>query len=238
MILAVGLASRWEWISQQHLQLASLQTRQALRLAAISQLEQLEITQLQQQVAIEHNQATTLQHQAQTEQGLAERDALYAVRLENRHDYYQRLAGMEDMEAQRLLNQSQRTALWMGALQRNMTVQEQELQAATNNTSTSIHPGWCDNNALFKSVCSALGGSLDLKHNPEWMDAEKIQLQHEAQEVTALQQREYLQELVAQLLQDRAERFHTTAVELQQVAQSWQYQASMEQSAAHLRCSS
>lgn len=237
-VVAVLTAAHGQRASQRELRRASAAAHQALRLAAVSYVEGQESVALEREAEGDAAAAQSLEAAAETAHQEAALDEVHATRAANRERYYHHVAQQEYAEAERLFGQIQDTEAEILQVEHNLSADEaaeatlEEQLARDQQQYKSVHPRLCDDNAVFEAVCSVVGGTVDLEHDQDLIDEEKLKLLQENEELDALAQREYMQQLVAGLLHDRAAAFNKTALYLQNVTRQWEAQAARDQATA------
>jgi chemotaxis protein histidine kinase CheA len=222
-LLSALLACHFRWKTMDALELVQTYTRTALQLHTMAVIENMEVFFLDQQ-------ADRLEHEAQKELSQARRfhydsqvEQVVAEREEQRAAYFEHLAQQDQAQADQAWRKVQHDEARYEQLIRNMTATEQALEDTQR---PPIQKGLCGSSLLY-AICEAVEGTVDLQRRA---DAESVLLQQEllrAQQTKKqeLLEKEFMDELIAQALQQQATRYNETSHYLYDMADHFQNQS-------------
>ena len=210
-LLSAALAGRYRYKTMETLALVRNCSRSALQLhtmAVIQDMEayilEMEVTTVEREVQKEASEAQRYFYDSQVEENLAEREKLRA-------EYFQNLAEQDQGEANRAKLRVRHDEALYAKLIANMTAGEEEANLREKNLRT-IHTGVCGT-AVFSTLCNVVEGAVDLQRQA---DQESLVIQQELlakqeKRKDALSRREFMDQLVAEALQQKATHLNQTS---------------------------
>jgi hypothetical protein len=231
MVLAVILASHLELRSQDALIDMSAAALQALRLTAIAAMEQGEYIVLEREAAHDANAAEQYQQAAKFLEYRSNVDTIYAERNRKRGHYFEQIASQEQAQADAAMKKVQRDEALRVELLANLTADEQqEADLEQQERDRTVHSSLCNATRIFETVCALIGGAPGLTQRQELDEQRKIV--QESQALTELEKREFIDELVAKILQGKTNEYNKTAADLFHLAVLWDTRAHQDAEAA------
>jgi len=216
MLLLACWAGSLDWTMQRHLQHMTRSVQGALRLAVFDWMEHLEAYQYDVQARQDEQQAHALEQAADAAHEKSDQEHHQAEITRHRAEYLQKLASLEERHGHELLDEAQHNEALRQQVLQNLTLEEKHHEQTLNQL-RDIHEGVC-NWTLLSHLCDTVGGVTGLQQRS---NREALQIQADYRHATSLQRKERLEQLVAQMLQGKAERFHQTSQELLHVADLW-----------------
>lgn len=221
MLGVAFLAGRLDINVKNHMATVSWLVQQSLRLEAVSKMERSETIHVAWQLQHVHDEATELTQKAQQDSYRAKvEEDVYAARSRQRGDYYEFLAEHDRVAADNLYTQRNNTELRHAQILANISQELQQREHVLQEL-REINPGACGW-AVIKSICDVVGHTARLQHRAE---DELVQIHKDWQRARDMERNEYLEELVAELLQGHANKYNETANDLFQVADLWDQRA-------------
>lgn len=227
LVVAVILASHLELRSQDALKGMSMAVLQALRLTAIAIMEQGEYNVLQREASRDAGIAKHYEQEAKYLEHRASVDKVYAVRNSKRGHYFEKIALQEQVEADAAMHKIQRDDALRIELLSNLTAEEQQEEALEQQERDGkVNLRLCDAGRFFVTICALIGGAPGLLERHEFDEQRKI-LQ-ESQALAKVEKREFMDELVASILQGKADNYKQISVDLLHLAVMWDAQANRD----------
>ena len=232
LVLAVMLASHLKLRSQTYARDMSVSALQAMRLTAIAAMEDGEYAVLERQATRDGH---TAEQYAQGAKYLAYRatnvDTVYAERSRRSGHYFESIAALEQQETDGMVRKVQRDDATRVQLVANLTADE-ELEAALEQQErdVKVHSSLCDVGRFFEAICAILGSAPGLVQLQEVEEQQRIV--QESQALSKIEKLEFMEELVASILQGKTDQYNQTATDLLHVAVLWDAQAHQDEQAA------
>lgn len=231
MVMAVLLASHLELRSQVDVRDMSAAALQAMRLTAIAAMEDGEYTVLEREASRDGNTAAQYRQTAKYLAYRATVDTAYAERNRQRGHYFEAIAALEQQETDAMVRKVQRDDVLRVELVANLTAYE-ELEGALEQQERDlkVHSNLCDVGRFFEAICAILGSAPGLVRLQEVNEQQRIV--QESQALNIVEKREFMEELVAAILQGKTDQYNKTATDLLHVAVLWDAQAHQDVEAA------
>jgi hypothetical protein len=166
MVLMVMYASNLQLRSQELMHRVSTEVTQALRLTALTIMEQGELGMMEREAFHDESMAVQYEQEANYLSHRAKSERIYGVRSRTRGQYFKRIADIDTQQAnvsyhKVILDDNARLELL-----HNLTEDESELSSLDQEERDEKFPfsHICKSWSFFESFCSILGGVPDLIH--------------------------------------------------------------------------
>lgn len=230
VLLTVG-AVQLSTQSKQSLRNLSSAVLQALQYTAMARMEQSEANVLHNQAEYDATVARDDERQAQFLAHRARDETILAQRARVRGQYFERLTVIEDQETKAMRSQVQEDDAMRIGLEANLTSDQQEfvtlLWSEQEQQQQQQQPNGCSDYIWpFESFCTILGAipglSRKTERDEDAFNNNKIELSklarqilRESHDLTYVERRKYLDQVVTAILQGQTDEYNQTAVYLQ-----------------------
>jgi len=194
---------------------------QTLKYTTLAMMEETEVEHIQDEATRAENAAHNQQVKAARTAYQSRVDQVYATKDSHRGAYFVQAATQEQSKADNAWSNAHADERIHITLLANMSMDLADEREALEQLQ-ALKRGKICSHPVVQPICAVLGHAAELQQQ---VDQEALQIHQEWLEAQLLRHEEYMEELVAGILQGKATQFNRTAVALLQAADVWNQQA-------------